>query len=52
MGEQLGDLADALFQSLQAQGGKTIHIREGFASTQGQKDQFVEGRHEMVSLGF
>ena len=59
MGEQLGDLADALFdieiwsfQSLQAQGGKIIHIREGFASTQGQKDKFVEGQCEMVSLGF
>ncbi len=59
MGEQLGDLADALFhikvwsfQSLQAQGGKMIHIREGFASTQGWKDQFVEGRCETVSLGF
>ena len=57
--EQLGDLADALFdikiwsfQSLQGQGGKMIHIWEGFASTQGWKDQFVEGQCEMVSLGF
>ena len=40
------------FQSLQAQGGKMIHIWEGFASTQGWKDQFVEGQCEMVSLGF
>ena len=53
VGEQLGDLADALFHiKIWTQGGKMINIWEGFASTQGWKDQFVEGRHEMVSLSF